>query len=196
MRGGVAALALLILAAAARAEDPPAFCTDRPGLTTGTCTAAAGTFQLETSFVEWSHSNDEEELAIGSSRLRYGIDGRTDVHVAIVPYIRGHESGPDSSTVHGPGDLAIAIKHGLTPGNALVAVALMPFVKLPTAPRRIGNGKWEGGVLLPIETSLGGPWSLTFTPEIDWSADGDGDGYHGRGALAATVGVDIDERWS
>ena len=52
MRGGVAVLIFLLSPAAARAEAPVEFCTDRPGLTTGLCLTAPGTFQLETSLVD------------------------------------------------------------------------------------------------------------------------------------------------
>jgi hypothetical protein len=34
--------------------------------------------------------------------------------------------------------------------HGAVAVALLPTIKLPTAQARPGNGKVEGGVILPI----------------------------------------------
>ena len=192
MRGGLAALLVLTAPAAAGAEAPD-FCSDRPGLTTGTCLAAPGTFQLETSFAEWSRSDGAEELALGSSRLRYGVDGRTDLHLAITPHVRVHEEG---ATEHGIGDLSIAVKHVVTRADASVAIAIMPFVKLPTGSRALSNRRWEGGLLLPVEAPLSGAWSVTLTPEINWSADSDGDGHHARYALAATLGVDLSRRWS
>ena len=187
---------LLFATSPAMAADPAEFCADRPGLTTGTCTAAAGTFQLESSFIDWSRSRgdgeEDEETVIGSSRLRYGIDDRTDIHLTFDPYIRTHDSGPDGShTDHGAGDLSVAVKHRFTPDDAPLDVAVMCFVKVPTASRPIGNRRWEGGLLLPVQAELGGPLSLTLTPEIDWNADGDGHGHHAAWSLAASLGMAI-----
>jgi hypothetical protein len=187
MRGWL--LGLFLWPAAVQAEDLPEFCTDRPGLSTGTCTAAAGTFQLESSFVAWSHSSGEDELAIGASQLRYGLDRRTDMHLDLAPYIRARGGGEQGSTHHGAGDLSAAVKHVVTSEGSLITIAVMPYVKLPIASRRIGNGKVEAGLFLPVEAPFLGPLSLTLTPEFDWNADGEGAGRHGRYSLAATLGV-------
>jgi hypothetical protein len=194
MRGWL--LGLFLWPAAAQAEVSPEFCTDRPGLTTGTCIAATGTFQLESSLVAWSHSSDEDDLAIGTSQLRYGLDGRTDIHLAFAPYIRTHEDGAHGSTHHGAGDLSVAVKHVVTPAGTPITIAVMPYIKLPTASRRIGNGKVEAGLFLPVQAPLSGPLSLTLTPEFDWNANGEGDGRHGRYSLAATLGAQLSPRWS
>ena len=56
-----------------------------------------------------------------------------------------------------------------------IEVALVPLVKIPTARRPLGNGKWEGGLLVPIGYAIPGtPFSIAATPEIDWVADEDG----------------------
>ena len=193
MRGGVAVLIFLLSSAAARAEAPVEFCTDRPGLTTGLCLTAPGTFQLETSLVEWAETDGQSEMAIAASVLRYGVSHRTDLHLGFTPYLRIEEDG---ETHHGAGDVSIAVKHVLTSPDATAGIAVMPFVKLPTASRQIGNGEWEGGLLVPVEMALSESWSLTFTPEFNWNADGDENGHHPRFALAATLAVDVNERWS
>ena len=57
-------------------------------------------------------------------------------------------------------------------------VAVIPFVKLPTAKTGIGNGKVEGGLAVPISFALAGPVTATLGPEADLLADGDGHGRH------------------
>jgi hypothetical protein len=193
-------LASLSLAGPASAADAPPFCADRPGLATGTYTAAAGTVQLESSFFDWASTRggtDERVLLIGPSRLRLGIDDRTDVQLGWTPFIRTYELGADGRVRHsGVGDIFLFGKHRLTVDGAPFALALMPFVKVPVARRSIGNGHWEGGLLVPAELALSDPWSLTLTPEVDWNSDGGRHGYHTRFAAAASLGVALGARWS
>lgn len=193
MRWRYIAWFLLLAPAIARGEVTEDFCSDRPGLTTGTCVAAQGTFQLEIGIVEWSGGDGASELALLPSVLRYGIDGRTDLHVAVAPYVRVRGDGDRAV---GAGDVTIAVKRVLSSTNSSVAFGLMPSVKIPTAAIPIGNGEWEFGLLLPVDASLGGPWSLTMTPELNWNGDGDGRGRHFRYALAATIGLELAARWS
>ncbi len=187
-------LLLALPAAPAAAADPPAFCTDRPGLATGTCTAAAGSFQLETSLAEWSRSDADRELLLGPSILRYGFDDRTEVQLGLTPF--DHIRTIGGARHSGFGDVTVALKHRFSDPDAATSIAVMPFVKLPTARDPIGNGRWEGGLLVPMQTPLGGPLSLTLTPEADWNADGDGNGHHARLSSAASLGLTLSPRWS
>lgn len=193
-------LMLLALAAAGPAQAPE-LCSDRPGLTTGTCTVEPGTFQVETSLVEWSRSRGqgaaEDDVAVVASRFRLGLGSRTDLHVVVRPYERSRvRDDGATSTAKGFGDVSLAVKHRLTAVDAPVGVAVLPFVKLPTASKEIGNGRVEGGVLLPIDIALSPSLGLTLTPEADWSLDGDGSGYHMRHAVAASVGFGLGGAWS
>ncbi|MEO7503643.1 MAG: transporter [Sphingomicrobium sp.] len=189
-----AAFLLLLMAAPAAAADPPAFCTDRPGLATGTCTAAAGTFQLESSLAEWSRSDTGRELRLGPSVLRYGFDDRTEVQLGFTPFDQVRTFG--AARHRGVGDVTVAFKHRFSDPDAATSIALLPFVKLPTARDPIGNGRWEGGLLVPMQAPLAGPLSLTLTPEADWNANGDGNGHHARLSSAASLGLTLSPRWS
>jgi hypothetical protein len=76
-----------------------------------------------------------------------------------------------------------------------VEVAVLPFVKAPTAKHSLGNGKWEGGLLIPIGYAIpGSPLGLGLTPEIDWVADADGRGHHAAMAQVAGLGWQASER--
>jgi hypothetical protein len=52
-------------------------------------------------------------------------------------------------------------------------------VKVPTASHRIGNRKWEGGLVVPIQYAIPqSPLTISLAPELDSVADGDGHGRH------------------
>ena len=75
------------------------------------------------------------------------------------------------------GDIIARVKYALTANDAPVQVALDPFVKLPTADHRLGNGKVEAGMLVATSASLGrSGLTLSLDPELDWVADAEGAG--------------------
>lgn len=177
------AMAAVLLCAASEASADP-ICADRPGKGTGTCTVRAGHWQVEFGLIEWTHDRSEgitsDSFELGSTLIKYGISDRADVELGITPYQseRAHGFGVrehDSSF----GDILARVKYRLTGDASPIEVAVDPFVKLPTANHRLGNGKVEAGVAVPVVVPLGkGPFSLFWTPEVDWQADGDGHGYH------------------
>jgi hypothetical protein len=91
-----------------------------------------------------------------------------------MPYVRIKSGG---HSISGVGDIVVRLKQRLTADDAKVQVALIPFAKLPTAKRPIGNRKVEGGLAVPFSFSLGGA-AATFGPEVDVLADGEGKGRH------------------
>jgi len=55
---------------------------------------------------------------------------------------------------------------------------VIPFVKVPTAVRGLGNDKVEGGLAVPVGFILSGPMTMTFGPELDVLSDAAGSGRH------------------
>ena len=167
---------MLLLAAVAAAEAP--ICTDRPAKGNAVCTVPDGHFQLEGSAAQWSRATSggstAKALSLGSSVIKYGVSEKSDLQVGFAPYVRV-EAGDAASS--GVGDVTVRYKQRLTGDNASVQLALIPFVKLPTAKRGIGNRKLEGGLAVPVSIGLGGI-TATLGPEVDMLADGDGDGRH------------------
>lgn len=189
MRGCGLALLLLCVANAAPAADEP-ICADRPGNGTGTCTVPAGHWQVETGLADWTLQKGEGDrataLALGETAVKYGLTERSDIALDVTPWQRA-SAGADRAS--GFGDLTISYKHRLTANDAPVEVAVLPFVKAPTANHLLGNGKWEGGLLLPIGYAIvGSPLAIGLTPELDWVADADGRGYHAAMVQVAGIG--------
>jgi len=76
-----------------------------------------------------------------------------------------------------------------------VQVAALPFVKIPTAKHSLSNGKWEGGLLVPVGYSIPKtPFSIGLTPEADWLADADGHGHHAGMAQVVSLGWQVSDK--
>jgi hypothetical protein len=206
LAGGIALW--LLLAGAARADDPaptPApdksgytlfnptpddklrsLCTDRPTKSTAPCTVDAGHWQVESDVFNYTQQTfagvtTTTELFTNPT-LKLGLTNTVDFEVNIVPYQRVsvHDSASGvTTTASGAGDLFLRAKVNLLGddgGN--VAFALVPFVKVPTAGRVLGNGAVEEGILTPIQLSLPANWSLVIDPEFDALANSAGSGHH------------------
>ena len=171
-------MSVLLLAAAAAVAEPP-ICADRPAKANGVCTVSAGRFQLEAGAANWSRFSEAgatvETTTIGSSLFKLGLDGHSDLEVNVTPFVRIRS---DDGSTSGFGDILVRYKNRVTRDGARVQLALLPFVKLPTAKHGIGNGKVEAGLVAPISFMLGGPISATLGPEVDVLADFDGHGRH------------------
>jgi hypothetical protein len=194
VRGHLIICAGLVAAVAAVPASADPICADRPGKATSACTVPAGRWQVETGFADWtlqkSGGERDTSLAVGETTIKYGLTDASDLEVDVTPWER---SATRIGSVHqsssGFGDVNLIYKQMLTPKAAPVQVVAMPYVKLPTAKRSLGNGKVEGGLLLPVGYAIAGTkLSLGLTPELDWVADGDGHGHHPAMEQVASLG--------
>lgn len=173
------------VAPVASTTAPAPICTDRPTKANVVCTVPEGAFQVETDVVNWTRNQDADTrtdtILYTNPTFKYGLGQRTDVEVNIAPYETVH-SRTDGITdrIGGAGDLYVRVKQQLTNGSGPVQVALIPFVKAPTAKYGIGNNRWEGGVAAPVIVALPQGWTLNFGPEVDVLADADRDGHHAQ----------------
>lgn len=212
----VAILALSALAGAAYADDAPAtpppdksgfslfdptpdadlraFCTDRPTKSTGPCTVDAGHFQIESDVFNLTYDTtggaDTTTVLYTNPTLKLGLTNTIDVEVNIAPWetITSKDRSTHRTTrLSGVGDLYIRLKANLLGDDSGdVSFALVPYVKVPTAPVGVGNGAVEGGLVAPIQVNLPANWSLTIDPEADIlkNAIGDGDHFNASGLLS------------
>jgi hypothetical protein len=184
----------LALASAAAAADEQPICADRPGKATSACTVPAGHWQIETGFADWSlqKSGGERDtsLAIGETTFKYGVSDASDIEVDVTPWERASSRGHGfHDSASGFGDVNLIYKKRLTAIDAPVQVIAMPLVKVPTAARALGNGKLEGGLLVPIAYAIPkSPFSVGLTPELDWAEDADGHGHHAAMVQVASLG--------
>lgn len=176
------ALAITVPAVIARADDAQPICTDRPTKANVPCTVPEGTWQVETDVGNDTHDaygdSSTDTLYYLNPYLKYGIGSHTDIEVNWAPSIRVRSrTGGDRHSVTGTGDLYLRLKTNLFT-NEVFSMSIIPFVKAPTASHDIGNGRWEGGVIMPISAVVGGGFTVTLGPELDALADADGHGRH------------------
>lgn len=201
MRGAILLAAMLLGWSGAAAADEKPICADRPSKSTGECTVPAGRVQVETGLVDWTRDRSDgvtsELTTFGSSLIKYGIGSNADIEVQLTPLetlsVRDGAHDHHSSF----GDTVLRVKYRLTADDAPFQVALDPFVKLPTANHQLGNGKAEGGLVVPTSAQLGkGPLTLSFDPELDVLADADGHGRHLATQQVVNIGVQVNEQLS
>jgi len=193
-RGLTFLLAAAVAAAPAHAADDSPICPDRPSKGTGTCTVPAGHWQIESGLIDWTHDTNDgvrsDLTVIAASLVKFGIADDADLEIGVVPWEISRVRGPGGrERGSGFGDMLVRGKVRLTGGTARLQVALDPFVKVPTAKHDLGNGKVEGGVTVLAGMSLGGPLSIAIAPEVDWRANGDGQGYHAAMVQLVDVGI-------
>jgi hypothetical protein len=197
----MAALSLASLAGAAWADDPQApaptaeasqtpplrsLCTDRPTKSTSPCTVDPGHFQLESDIgnVTLDHSGgaDTTTALYTNPTLKYGVSQTVDVELNITPYetIVSRDRTTDITTRNqGVGDLFVRVKWALAgAAGGDFGLAFVPFVKAPTASGGVGNGAWEGGLIMPVAFNLPAGWSAVVDPEIDILKDPLGEDHH------------------
>jgi hypothetical protein len=179
----IATMMLVASSAASAAEDQP-ICPDRPSKSTGPCTVPQGRWQIETGVVDWTRDRSSgvttDTTIWANSAIKYGIGPNTDIELWLTPLETANIHGDAVDAHHSSlGDTLLRVKYEITRDDASVQVALDPFVKIPTANHQLGNGKVEGGLLVPVQIAIGkSPFTVSLGPELDWLADQDGRGHH------------------
>jgi hypothetical protein len=192
LKYGLAAFALLA-ALPARADDLRPLCPDRPGKGTSACTLDDGHFQLELGLYDGSFQRRSgittDTITAGAALVKYGVSDTVDIEAGLTLYQGATQTGsPDQS---GLGDLYLRSKWNISGSGALSAV-IEPFLKVPTASGGTGNGRLEGGLVVPLSYDLGAGWSLGSTPEIDAALNGAGSGYHATAIDVIGIGRGFD----
>jgi hypothetical protein len=199
MRGRFLTIAALLAASstAALAADEQPICADLPGKSSQACTVPAGHFQFESSLADWTLDKHDGErdtaLAIGETDFKFGLTDRSHIDIDITPWQRATSRiGSVRDSASGFGDALVNYKYRLSAADAPFMIAVSPFVKVPIAKRALGNGKWESGLIVPIQYSIPkSPLQLSFTPELDWSANSDGHGHHATMVQVANLGWQV-----
>ncbi len=164
--------------------------TDRPDKTESPYTVDAGHFQFEMDVLNYSYDRYNtaradvrvESLAIAPINLKAGLCNRVDLQLVVQSYNAVRTRDRAAGTVdkqRGFGDVTSRLKVNLW-GNdgGATALAVMPFVKLPTNQDQLGNNSVEGGVIVPLAVALPGGWGVGVMTEVDFVRDGGGRRHH------------------
>ena len=163
--------------------DAP-ICTDRPTKSNSACTVPKGLVQIEADGFNWLHNGSggtrTDQLLFSNPTFKYGVSDSSDVQLNWVPFttVRSRDAVGRVTTLSGVGDVTLRFKQRLTSADRAFQLAILPFVKLPTAKLGVGNGKVEGGIAVPVNISVPGGWKFTLGPQLDVLADFVGNGRH------------------
>ena len=178
-------------------EQMRLFSTDRPGKTHSSTTVDAGHFQVESDFVNYTydhnspHQQTTESFSFGTPILKAGITNWMDIEAGLSLYNRTRVTDrmTGGQTIgNGFGDILIGSKINLF-GNdgGRQALALLPFVKLPTAAHNVGNGVTEYSLNIPYMINLDNLWSLTVEPAVGALKNTADNGLHGDYSLLLNI---------
>ncbi len=176
--------------------------TDRPDLTESPYSVDAGHFQVEADLLSYSYDRYSpgtdtrtEGWSVATANLKVGLNNRTDFQLVVPTYNRSRVKDQATGSVQrdsGFGDMVARLKFNVW-GNdeGRTALALMPFVKLPTAQEDLGNGDFEGGLIVPLAIDLGHGWGLGLMSEVDINKDSSGGDYHPEFVNTVVLGRDL-----
>lgn len=177
--------------------------TDRPDKTESPYTVDAGHFQIESDLVSYSRDTRNvaradttvESWSVASLNLKAGLLNQTDLQLVVPLWnhvkIRDESTGTQTRN-SGFGDMVVRLKQNLWGNEAGdSALAVMPFVKLPTNQDDLGNNAVEGGIIVPLALALPRGWGMGLMTEIDFNEAGSGSGYHTEFINSITFSHDI-----
>jgi Putative MetA-pathway of phenol degradation len=165
---------------------------DRPDFTESPYTVDAGAVQIEMSFVDYAENGDEDTWTFAQTNLKVGLLNSVDIQFVFTPsLVRDDGTQTQSET----GDTQIRLKINLW-GNddGETALAIMPFIKLPTASGILDNERVEGGVIFPFAIEITDGIGLGLMFEADFVYDTLDDDYDIEFVTTGMFGFDITER--
>lgn len=145
------------------------FSTDRPDKTESPYSVDAGRFQVEIDLFGYTREREGGERATlvnaGTFNLKYGVARNADLQLIAAPYLRLDRNG---RRTEGVGDVTVRLKRNLW-GNdgGPTALALMPYVTLPTATDGLGADRAEFGVIVPFAWAFSERVGLGAMTELD-----------------------------
>jgi hypothetical protein len=162
--------------------------TDRPDATESPYTVDRGYFQVELEMASATFDGSGESYGFLEANLKYGVGTDTDIQFVLPVF--GHTAGGPE----GFGDMQLRLKHNLW-GNdeGDTALAIMPFVQVPTGNGGVSSGEVEGGIIVPFAMEGSGGWGYGFQVEVDLVADEIGSGHHFSFLASAAAGRGITE---
>jgi hypothetical protein len=162
--------------------------TDRPDTTESPHTVDAGHFQFEMEIAALTRAGDYRDESFGQLNSKIGLDALTDLQL-VTPFYTQVRHGEE-----GFGDTQVRLKRNFW-GNdeGPTALAIMPFIQLPTSSGDLGSDAWEGGVIVPFAFEGPAGWSCAIMGELDLEANEDS-GYHLVGLTSATTSHSLTEQ--
>lgn len=197
-------LFMLIFGSAGHADQKNIreFSTDRPDKTESAYTVPAGHFQIETDIVTFTQDKSEtagletnvKSFGFMVSNFKAGLSESTDLQIIVAPHLSTQTELSDSSSrkKNGYGDILVRVKYNLFGNDSgPVAMAFMPFIKIPTQSGDLGNDKLEGGLIIPIALALPNEWGMGIMAQVNRTKNKANDLFHNEFISTFAVGHPI-----
>jgi hypothetical protein len=146
-------------------------------------TVAPGRFLLEMDAISLTVDKEAggKYTAFGaaSTFLSTGLAHNWDIQVGAELFItQKYEEGGFTDRNSGIGDVYVRTKWRFydDPGSG-IAVAILPYVKIPTNSGGVGNKSAEGGIIVPWTSKLWGGFDIAAMAELDFLRNDADDGY-------------------
>jgi opacity protein-like surface antigen len=182
------ALAVTLVAPAAAASAPePSVEPDRPDQTSLPTTVPQGAAQLEGGVVYERTDSDDRAFHVEAT-LRFGLTDRLELRLEGEPFVHLW----DGEETSGLGDLTLSIRYRFLDArqdSPWPALAVQPYVKLPTAHEPIGSERTDFGMILIAGLDLPGGFGAAFNAEV--AALGQRDGYLIQALVSAGIGREL-----
>ncbi len=146
-------------------------------------TVQPGHFLLEVDALSFSIDREPglKYTAFGAATtfLTTGVTSRLDVQLGAELYLsQKFDAAGLIERQSGVGDVYVRAKYRFFESNdTYTAVAVIPFVKIPTNTGGVGNDSVEGGVIVPFQTQLLGGFDFAAMAEVDFLRNDADDGY-------------------
>lgn len=146
------------------------FSSDRPGKATSPYTVPVGHFQVETDLLSYSQGFAGKSRTFQSfdPTVKFGVLDNVDLEVTFGGSINQvTRSNGKNIRQNGFGDIIVAAKvNFLGNDGGPLSLAVVPYVKFPTATDRLGNNRYEYGVSAPVTYLLPSEFALTVQPGL------------------------------
>ena len=153
-----------------------AFEPERPTKILNPFTIDAGHFQIESDLINYISTDyagfSTQFFETADPTIKLGLTNTIDFELVLNAYqntvTHSNQTGALVANGHGFGDTILKLKINLIGDDGgTFAMALVPYVKVPSAAPGLGNGVVEGGVALPMQINLPSDFTLGLQTEYD-----------------------------
>lgn len=186
------------------------FDTDRPDVTESPITVDAGHVQTESDIFNYARSSPDQEGTVtekflfGSTNVRVGITNNDELDFLLQPInaVRTLTINPPRTWWDvGPDVLEVRTKLNLYGNDSFdkpgaTALALLPFIDVPTVHNGVGEDHVEGGMIAPFAVRISDKATLGVMTEFDLRKNEAGGGYHVEYVNTASFAYELTDRLS
>ncbi len=182
-----------------------AMSTERPSKTDGTFTIDSGRVQIETSLINYTKERNnnvktQSSTYGGSTNIRVGLTQSSDLQIITDLFKQLRVKDETANTLdekEGFGDTTVRYKYNFFGNDSgATSLALIPYVKIPTNQKALGNDAYEGGVELPFNINLSDGYNIGAMTVVSALQDSDNKGYNAAFTNSIIVGKSFTAKFS